>query len=242
MIIKTRGIVFKSIKYSETSLIVDIYTEAKGLRKYIVSGVRSKKAKIKPSLLQVMSLVEMVAFDREDRDLNRIKELRPTYIYQQVPFDLRRGAVGLFMAEVARKTIRESEENPRLFQFLFDTFTHLDRTNTPVSNLHLSFLLDLSMYLGFMPGGFCTPEHPIFDLQEGIFVSESPTQPHVLSDTASQLLSQLLQTSVEDCHNVAMQRRERQLLVRHLLDYYRLHLENFPEINAHRVLQEVLEG
>jgi DNA repair protein RecO (recombination protein O) len=32
MIISSRGIVFRTLKYGETSLILDIYTEALGLR------------------------------------------------------------------------------------------------------------------------------------------------------------------------------------------------------------------
>ena len=64
MLIKTRGIIFKALKYSETSLILDIYTEEKGLRNYIISGVRNKKSKLKTGLLQPTMLVEMVAYEK----------------------------------------------------------------------------------------------------------------------------------------------------------------------------------
>ena len=59
MLIKTRGIIFKSIKYSETSLILDVYTEELGLQKYIISGVRSKKARTTAGMLQIMSLLDL---------------------------------------------------------------------------------------------------------------------------------------------------------------------------------------
>ena len=68
MLIKTQGIVFKSIKYRETSVISDIYTREKGLRDYIFRGVRSKRAKVKASLLQVMSVVDMVAYERTEKN------------------------------------------------------------------------------------------------------------------------------------------------------------------------------
>ena len=73
MLIKTRGIIFKAIKYSETSLIMDIYTEEKGLQKYIISGVRNKRSKVKTGLLQPAMLVDMVAYYRENKPMNRIK-------------------------------------------------------------------------------------------------------------------------------------------------------------------------
>lgn len=242
MLIKTRGIIFKTLKYSETSLIVDIYTEEKGLRKYLISGVRSKKAKVKASLLQVMSLVDLVVFHRDDKDLTRIKEIRPAFVYQSIPFDLKKGAVGLFIAEVARKTIKESEANSGLFQFLFEYFQYLDETGEGIANLHLYFLLNLSMHLGFLPEDQYSETHRLFDMKEGLFVEQVPNHPNYLEEDASRKLHQLLQSNVRNCHEVKFKRAGRKALLVQLLDYYRLHIENFPTINAHLILEEVLEG
>jgi len=242
MLIKTRGIVFKQMKYSETSLIVDIYTEEKGLRKYLISGVRSKKAKVKSNVLQVMSLVEMVAYHREDKDLTRIKEIKPAVVYQSIPFDIKKGAIGLFVAEGARKTIRESETNPGLFDFLFQFFQYLDETEQGVANLHLYFLLNLSLHLGFIPGGECDSEYPFFDMQEGVFVKAVPNHNYYMEEEQSAQLYQLLQGAIGYCHTIPLRRAERKALLNQLLDYYRLHLESFPTINAHLILEEVLEG
>lgn len=240
MLTKTRGIVFKTMKYGETSLIADIYTEEMGLRRYIVNGVRTPKARVSASLLQAMSLVDLVAYERPDRDLHRLKEIRPAYVYQSIPFDVRRGAVGLFMAEVARKTLHEAEENRRLFAFLYDIFVHLDASAQAVANLHLYFLLELSLYIGFMPGGACSAQTPFFDLQEGVFVPLSSHHVHCLDEADSQLLHQLLQSSPDTCHSVAMSAEQRRAMLQHLLSYYALHIENMPDINAHVVLREVL--
>ena len=240
MLVKTKGIIFKSIKYSETSLIADIYTEELGLQKYIISGVRSKKAKTRSSLLQIMSLVELVVYHHDNRDLHRIKEIRPAYIYTQLPFDVRRSSIGQFMAEVARKTIRQPEKNKPLYQFLLDTYTHLDQTPHSIANLHLLFLLELSFYLGFVPGGDYSKETPFFDLQEGYFVPKTPTHQHFLEESESQLLDQLLNSSKSSCHQLEISRKERSCLLEHLLSYYRLHIENFPTIHSHQILQEVL--
>ena len=241
MLIKTRGIVFKSIKYSETSLIVDIYTEEKGLRKYLISGVRRKKASTSASLFQIMSLVDLVAYHRDDKDLTRIKEIKPDLVFQQIPFDLIKGAIGMFMIEVAQKTIRESEENPSLFNFLHHSFAYLDASANPIANVHLYFLLELSFYLGFVPTGEFQDHCPYFDLKEGIFIAAPPDHPYYMDELRSKQLSQLLQCSMENCHEVKLNRQERKGILNQLLDYYRLHIENFPSINAHQILEEVLE-
>ena len=239
-LVKTRGIVFKSFKYGETSLIVDIYTEERGLRRYIVSGVRKRKARFSAGLLQTMSLIDLVAYDREDRDLNRISEIRPAYLYQSVPFHLKKGAIGLFMIELSRKSIRESEENRPLFDFLFEGFRFLDQTDKAVANIHLHFMIELSAYLGFMPGGDYSEDKPYFDLEEGIFADNAPTHSNYLEARYSQLLWALQNTSVGEVHQLQFNRKERQRMLTYLIDYYRLHIENFPLIHTHSVLKEVL--
>jgi DNA repair protein RecO (recombination protein O) len=40
---KTKGIVLRNIKYGETSLVVNIFTELFGIQTYLVNGVRSSK-------------------------------------------------------------------------------------------------------------------------------------------------------------------------------------------------------
>jgi DNA repair protein RecO (recombination protein O) len=239
MLINTRGIVLKTKKYSETSVIADIFTEAKGLRTYIVSGVRTQRSKISAGLLQIMSPVELVAYHRDDQDMTRLKEIKAHYVLRSIPFDVRKSAVGMFMIEVARKTIREHEENPDLFDFLLENFLYLDET-AHFANLHLQFMASLTTYLGFMPGEEYSPDTPCFDLREGVFVEDKPAHPHWIMPELASMFYQLLTMPRERSHEIALNRQQRKQLLQHLLDYYRLHIENFPIIHAHSVLEEVL--
>ena len=241
MLIKTRGIIFRSIKYSETSIIADIFTEEKGLQSFIISGVRAKKAKVSASILQLMTLVDLVAYYRDDKDLHRIKEIKVDQVYASLPFDIVKGAVGLFVVELARKTIRESEENRKLFTFLFETFRLLDKTEKSVSNLHLSFMIELSAFLGFLPGGEYIDEQSVFDLEEGVFVEEAPMHVNYLNQNLSKLLHLFLNTAIWESHTIKLDRVNRKELLNNLILFYRLHIENFQNINAHQILEEVLE-
>ncbi len=242
MLIKTGGIVFRTKKYSETSVIADIFTEEKGLQSYIVSGVRTQKAKVSAGLLQIMSLVELVAYHRDDHELHRIKEIKTLFPYRSIPFDLRKGAVGMFMMEIARKTIREHESHPELFRFLLENFIFLDGTTTGFFNLHLHFMLALTEFLGFTPGGEYGVETPYFDLEEGIFMEVQPPHNHWLRPELGKKLSLFLQLPHERCHEIALTREERKTLLKTLLDFYRLHIEHFPVIHSHSVLEEVMAG
>lgn len=242
MLIKTRGVVLRTKKYSETSVIADVFTEAKGLRSYIISGVRSKKAKVSAGLLQIMSLVDLVAYHRDDKDLTRLKEIKPLHVFQNIPFDIRRSSVGMLMTEVARKTIHGQEEQPELFEFLKESFLHLDETENSIANLHLHFLLNLTIHLGFMPGDNFSEETPYFDLKDGNFAPINPPHQYWLESDLSEIFSQLLHLRKEDAHTVQMSREQRRNLLHHILDYYALHIENFPTINSLDILEEIMSN
>jgi DNA repair protein RecO (recombination protein O) len=240
MLITTRGIIFRTVKYGETSIIADIFTESHGLQTCIIAGVRKAGSKTQAGLLQVMSITELVLYYRPDQQMHRIREIRAAYVYQRIPFDIRRSAVGLFMTELCRKTIRETEENRPLFQFLYDRFAYLDATHTSVANYHLHFMLELSVYLGFVPGEDWTPETPFFDLKEGLF-SARPGHPYYIEEGLSQQLYALLTIDYRETHQVGLGTLARRRLLQELITYYKLHLEHFTELHAHHILQEVFE-
>lgn len=237
MLIKTRGIIFKVIKYSETSLIMDIYTEEKGLQKYIISGVRNKRSKVKTGLLQVATLVDMVAYFRDNNSMNRIKEIKAAQIYQSIPFDLMKGTISLFMIELAQKTIKEEESNPDLFNFLFSQFASLDELENIDPNFHLYYMIDLSGYLGFFPGGNWSEMTPWLNMKDGNFTQEEPLHQYAFDKKLSKQVDFLMRGEA-----VKLTRLERQKIVQKLIDYYRIHIESFNGLNTHAILKEVLEG
>ena len=123
MLIKTKGIVLRNLKYGESSLILDIYTEDFGLNSYIVSGVRNKNSKSKSGGLQLMSLVEIVAYHKNKKALYRIKEFNFAHIYKRIPFEILRSSVGTFMIEILKNTLKEVYyEQSKLTDHKIDTY------------------------------------------------------------------------------------------------------------------------
>lgn len=242
MLLKSRGVVFRTIKYGETSVITDIFTEERGLCAFIGGGVRSAKARMPYSLFQPMTVVDLVSYFRDGGGgLNRLKEMRTSEVFQAIPFDIRRGAVALFMAEICRKSVHEGEENRELFEFLLENLHWLDTTPHPIANIHLHFLLGLSGHLGFQPQleGDEDETH-FFDIKEGTFGVSAP-QHHTLylHPSETRHLLHLLQMPLEECHTVPLDRSERKSLLAGLLRFYQHHLPNFSEVNTPEVLELV---
>lgn len=240
MLLKTRGIIFRTIKYSETSIIADIFTEEKGLNSFIISGVRNPKSKVGSGLFQVMSLVEIVAYFKNDGKLNRIKEVRSAHIYQSIPFQIEKMAVGMFMAEVCQKSIKTAEENQELFDFLMEVFIFLDKTKNTVSNYHLTFMMALTRFLGFLPNGEFSDDTPYFDLKEGVFEPVVPVHPNFLKKEESADFGAILKSNIRDAHSLKFTRAQRKLLIKNLLDFFKYHIEDFGEVNTHKIFETVL--
>ncbi len=240
MLIKTRAIVFRTIKYAETSLICDFYTEELGLKSYLVSGVRTKKPKFSAGLLQVMSLLDTVVYHRAGNALNRPKEIKSAFPYETIPFDIRKSAIGQFMAELCRKTIKEEEANPSLFNFLFESYSFLDGLNDGLPYYPLWFMIQLTGYLGFMPSGNYDPKTPFFDLEAGYFCAREPVHPHFLKEKEAQLFWNIITQMPEDLTLNSANKTERKSLLEKMILFYRYHMENFKGLNSHEILEVVL--
>lgn len=242
MLLKTTGIVFRTVKYGETSVISDIFTEEKGLHSFIAGSVRTAKARMPYGLFQPMTAVEMVCYFREEEGaLNRLRELRAAEVWTQIPFDIRRGAVALFMAEICRKSIHEAEENRELFDFLLANLRWLDTTPHPIANLHLHFLLALSGFLGFQPQEEMEGKGEwFFDLKEGVFHTVPPSHAFFMEPEQTAQMIALLHSPLELCHEIPLSRAERKALLSKLLQFYQLHLPGFSEVHTPDILELVM--
>ena len=242
MLIQTRGIILRTVKYAESSIIADVFTEALGLRHYIISGVRTRNSRISAGLMQVMSLVDLVAYEKPGSGLTRLKEIRPALVYSTIPFDVKRSAIGLFMTELAQKTIKETEPNEALFECLYQAFAWLDAAPKLPINLHLHFALDLACLHGFLPSGEWSSETPFFDLQAGEFVPDEPIHQHAITGDISQFWSQLLYSTREEASYLTSTLATRKELLRRIIEYYQLHIDYFTGVQSNVILEQVLSG
>lgn len=240
MIQRTQGIVFRTIKFSETSVISKIYTEKFGMQSYIVNGVRSEKSKTKAGQLQVMSMLEMEVYHHENRNLNRIKEMRPAYVFTSLLFDPLKSSLGLFMMEVLNKCIHEEETNEAMFAFITGKLQSLDQQQKIPADYLLKFLLELSSLIGFYPHGEFNSATSYFDLQAGRFVADAAVHPYVIHPPISEYLSMLLRQ--EDLPEVSNFGKVRRQLLDVLLQYYQFHVPNFSLPKSLHVLQEVFQS
>jgi len=238
----TRGIVFRQTKYSDTSLVVRILTEEAGLGSYIIKGARGPKSKIKASLFQPLTLLDLVISRKEKSELNHIREARVSYFYQQVPVDIRKSSILLFLNELLYKSIQEEAVNSELFRYIYDHLVMLDQTSENPANFHLLFTIHLTRYLGFYPQGKYKNESTVFDLAEGHFSQAEPLPAdHFIAGQHCAWFSKLLETPVAQFYTLTIPSQIRNELLEKILSYYQLHLPLSGAFKSHIVLHDVLQ-
>lgn len=236
---KTEGIVLHGTKYGESGRIITAYTEAFGRTSFIVHGTHSKKSAGKANLLQPLFLLDLEIDHRNDRELHQVKELRIGYPYQTIPYDVIKSSQAIFLAEFLYRVLREEESRPELYQFLQHSFRIFDLIREGSANFHLSFLLQLSRYLGFAPVRNWGDGQPVFDLASGSFTGLPPAHPYHAGEAESRIIASLVNTPYEDIGKITLNAATRDQLIGMLIDYYSLHLGMKLKINSLEVLKEL---
>ncbi|MDP4263921.1 MAG: DNA repair protein RecO [Bacteroidota bacterium] len=241
---KTKGIVLRTVKYGETSVIVTIFTELFGVQSYLVNGVRvsAKKGTGRATLFQPSAILDLVVYHNELKQLQRIKEFRWGHLYQHILSDVKKNAVALFMVELLTKCLKQPEGHPDLFQFAEDAFLHLDESTEGVTaNFPLYFALHLPVFFGFRIHDNYSVRNNILDLQEGNFVEQQPLHPHFLEDKQASITSQLLKTQrPEELEEIKLNHDFRRNLLHMFEKYYALHIQDFGSLKTLPVLKEIL--
>lgn len=240
MLHKTSGIVLHTTKYSETSLIVKIISPDLGLKSYMVSGVRSKKSKFKANLFQHMALVDMVVSNNDKNGLQRISEITVLYPYTDIPYNIIKSSIVLFLNEVVYKAIKEQHADENMFEFMKNSLQLLDLSFDKCANFHIFFMVELSRYLGFFPEGRYKSSATLFDLQEGRFTERLPVHSHYLDNSMSLLISKFIEADYSTIQQIHLDKHQRKQLLMALITYYQLHISSFGEIKSLDVLEQVI--
>ena len=189
--------------------------------------------------MQISSLVEILAYDKNQNTLQRIKEIKPSYLYKQVPFNVVKSSLAIFMMELCRKGIKESEHNVSLYDFVEKWLIHLDTTENKLSNVPLFFMVQLADEIGFGLQNNFGPDKKIFNLKEGLFVNENASVESFIDQESSQVLSILLSANLDNYHSIPIKKQIRSSLLADMIRFYQWHIVNFNTLKSIDVLRTV---
>lgn len=239
MLYKTRGIVFRTTDYSESSVVVQIFTEKFGLQSYLINGVKRPKAKIRLNNLQPLHLLEMIVYHKPNGNIQRVSELRHQPVFQSIPYDIVKSSLAMFLNEMLYKSLKQHEADPVMFEFLFHAIEILDNMSAGLSGYHLYFLLRLSRFLGFYPDA-SRAGLPYFDLKNGHYTMHQPPHSFSLEPPFTEIWTAILNSNFDNLQHLKISAPERKIILGKIVEYYQLHIEGFGQVRSHEVLEQVL--
>lgn len=238
MLTKAEGIVLKTTKYSESSVIASVFTRQGGLKSFIVSGVRSTKNKAKGNIFQALQILELDYYDHPTKSIYRIKEYRPAHIYIHLYTDMIRQSIAVFALEAVSKCIVEHEQNEPLYDFFKQFLLDIESQKIALKTAPQYFLIQICNILGFQPFSDAEyEEKPYFNFEAGTFEKEIAFQQIVLDRKETLLFYQFLNNDTSQFN-----KNDRLKIIEILLVYLKIHLPNFKNFTSLEIIKQLLNS
>jgi len=235
--VTTKAIVISAIKYSDTSIIVKLYTKEVGLVSYLLKGIlKSKKGKLKIAYFQPLTQLNIVASHQKNRNLQILKEAQVIHVYNSLHTTIVKQSIVMFVSEILSSAIQEEENNSLLYDYLERSFIWFD-SHEHISSFHLLFLLNLTKFLGFYPDTSNSNLNG-FHLEEGLFTENMNEKEIIKADELIQF-KKLLGINFDSVENINFTKIQRQKLLQTLIRYFELHLGGFRKPKSLAVLETV---
>ncbi|MBN2572225.1 MAG: DNA repair protein RecO [Ignavibacteriales bacterium] len=145
---KTRAIVLRKINYSDTSKIATFYTEEFGRVSGIIKSGRDSKSKI-GAIIDQMNLVELVFYQKENRDIQLISQADLILHYPHIKEDYEKIKYSSAILELLYTLTIENEINRKLFRGLIKIFELLEKGYEEAKILFTRFLIFFIKELGY---------------------------------------------------------------------------------------------
>lgn len=235
MIIKTKAIVLKLIKYNEKSNIIYLYTEEYGRVSYFIRNIKSKKSSLKRAYLQPLSLITISVNFRGSKGLQSIRDVAPFYSYKSVIFDPIKNIISFFISDVLINVLKESEKNEILFDFIVSSLKIFDITDKGVANFHIVFFIKLTRFLGVYPN-LENESYKYFDMQEGCMTNNRPLHDKIITGKDVKFLLNLEKMTYKNMYLFKFSALQRREIIELIMMYYRLHFANFFTPKSYDIL------
>ncbi len=235
----TRALVLRCIPYSDSRMVVSLFTESHGMVTSMVRVSRGRRAGGKSALWQVMNLLDVTLDYRPSREMQTIGEAGISCPWQSLPYHPVKAAISMFLGEFLFHSLRGEGENARLFAFLDKSLRWLDAADEGIADFHLQLMLRLTRFLGILPGVDGYARHKLYDLKGACYISLLPVHGQYLPAEEARLIPLLLKLDYGRMHKLRLTTPARRHMMDVLLLYYRLHVPAFGELQSLEILREM---
>jgi len=237
MYTSSQGITLQTIKFSDTSLIVKIFTRKNGIISFIIKNAFSKKSKQPASYFSPLTILDIIYNETYSEKLTFLKEVTIAHPFHAIHNDIRKNSILLFYQELLMKLLYQANApDEHLFDFIKEHLLQLETTRELLPDFHIVFLVQLIQQLGYNPELNFSMQTPYFSIEDSNFGSTFIDVPFYLSKEASFYLFTILKKQ----NHTVPDKKTRMELLNGMILYLMQYNKQIKEIESVSILSEVL--
>ena len=236
---KTQGIVLRTVKYGDNSMIVDLYTNTRGRASFVTRVIRSRRSGVSSALWAPMTWIEFEAPESRGGKLPSIKQPLIIHPYSTLNFRPDKAAIVIFLSEFLSHALKEEEPSEPLFRFLTESLQWLDRAKADYANFHLMFSVRLTTFLGIQPNLEAFSPDSVFNLADSTYETFPPLHGTYLPPEEARWLPTLFRLNYRTMRLLKLRRPQKTRFMKIINDYYRIHVPSFPTLQSPDILREI---
>lgn len=224
------AIVLHKQEYSESSLIVQLFTRQNGVQSFIFKGAKRKGSNLFP-----LCIAEITYYSRRESELLNLTDFQPIQNWSY-PFNPIRSSIAFYCCELLHQCVREEVEDRDMYQYIEHTVQQIEHDKID-GVFPLIFTVNLAKILGFGPL-IENNSAQYIDLVQGAFIMSRPyeNRGHVLDGEPIELIKQIC---LGETVYIA-DKRVRIEALKIFLKYYRIHIPGFKDLKSLPILETLL--
>jgi DNA repair protein RecO (recombination protein O) len=233
-------IALRTVRYNDSKSILSVYTLQHGRVAAMLPAGASREARRLRAVCQPLQRFMCIADIRPNRDIHRIKDIKPHPLTSPATHSPVKSALALFIADFLSAILREPQQDPHLFNFIAYTVETLASTPAvKASNFHIAFLFRLQHFLGIEPDWATFSPGAVFDLTDGIFRQSPPLHNRFLPSSEAEAAHRLSRITFRTATLFTMSRADRNRVIDRLIQYYSIHFPGLGAVSSLDVLRSL---
>lgn len=246
MVTKTEAVVLRSVDYSESSLIVTLFTRKHGIIAVIAKGAKRPKSKF-AALMVPGQVLEVVVYIKPTRNVQTLSEASPMLKLDQIRIDLEKMAIAVTTLELINQVLHENEVNELLFAFTVKFLRWINSYENPSKVIFPYVQLRVMEHIGI---GLQLADDLADELSNGYMNVESGTLSskaegdHSIRLTQGQFvfLKKSLHSKKQSVFEVDFKKSELSDLIEYLDKYIRYHIEGVKPRKSDEIFDKILNN
>lgn len=233
-------IVLGSTRYGDDRLLVRALARAAGRVTLSLPLVRSPRSPLRAALFHPLAILEAVWEASPTATVFRPRKVRVLERQDSMMLRPDKMAISMFLAEFLSYATLEGEFGEEFFDYVAYAIEWLEACPADYANFHIVFLFRLTRFLGIQPDWEAVHgEGRYFDLMNAGFCDSVPGHGAYLEGADAHAARQLARMNFATMRLFGLSGQQRTVILRRLLDFYRLHLTGFPRLKSLDVLETV---